>query len=433
MNIKLLKEWQNGNETWSAGQLLSVPDYGQACLLIQKGIAKEYIDPAAQTAAGGPYFFSDEAYTRAGMVSPRFNNMEPNEVSAQKMWEADIEGSPSVSTCGFKSFVDFLEATRSGVDLRLKALSEGMAHEGGWLVPQEWSRQIIHHLLANSDLIRRCTTLPMTSSTLNVPGIKDVDRSSTGLHGLSMDKGVAEEATISDVDLEFESIQLNLHSIKGKSRVSNEMMEDSVAALSILIPNKFAENIADEINKQFIRGTGAAEMLGFLNAPGLVSVTGVGGASSFGATDLFNMWARLEPSAKTNGNVVWITNPDCIPTLYSITIDSNGTPVQLINASTVSGLPLTLFGRPIVFSEHASSIGNAGDISLVNCKAYYIGKKSGSGIRLEDSRHVRFEQDQHVFRAVARIAGQPAFRSARTPAQGSNTLSHFVTIGSSRS
>jgi len=87
-----------------------------------------------------------------------------------------------------------------------------------------------------------------------------------------------------------------------------------------------------------------------------------------------------------------------------------------------------LFGRPIIWTEHASALGTVGDIALCDFSQYLIGQKTTGGLQVDTSVHLRFDYDESVMKFRFRIDGKPWWSSAQTPAQGSNTISPFVTL-----
>jgi HK97 family phage major capsid protein len=67
-------------------------------------------------------------------------------------------------------------------------------------------------------------------------------------------------------------------------------------------------------------------------------------------------------------------------------------------------------------SEHLPALGNAGDLCLLDPLLYLLGDRQQ--IILDVSQHVHFETDQTVFRASARLDGQPIYSDVLTPKNG---------------
>ena len=245
MVIRLKKSWMNDGKFWEKGQLLDISDSdGQA--MIDNGTADAYDGGSSKSSGRPPENFSaDKAYS-------------PQGISAKQFWGLE-DDSYSSSDSGFKHFADFCLAVKSGHDPRLaqlvqKDLSTGVASEGGFAVPTEFRNELLTEMMANAHLLTRCLNLPMTSNSIEVPGIYDVDRSTSGLHGIDPTTGIAEGAALDDISPSFKKIQLKLSKIGGRCRVSTEMLEDSPLALSMILPRLFGEAISFKLIDQLING-----------------------------------------------------------------------------------------------------------------------------------------------------------------------------------
>ena len=64
---------------------------------------------------------------------------------------------------------------------------------------------------------------------------------------------------------------------------------------------------------------------------------------------------------------------------------------------------------------------------LVDLSKYVLAMKA-TGVDQKSSMHVRFSEGEMAYRFVMRVDGTPRWRSALTPANGSNTQSPFVAL-----
>jgi HK97 family phage major capsid protein len=87
-----------------------------------------------------------------------------------------------------------------------------------------------------------------------------------------------------------------------------------------------------------------------------------------------------------------------------------------------------LLGYPIMFTEHAQSLGTPGDITCMNLAGYYSATKAQGGVDFASSIHLYFDQGLTAFRWTFRLTGQPYLSQPVAPANGSNTKSHFVAM-----
>ena len=108
----------------------------------------------------------------------------------------------------------------------------------------------------------------------------------------------------------------------------------------------------------------------------------------------------------------------------SITVGTGGSLVY--QPSVVEDRPDMLLGRPIYYSEHAKTVGDAGDLILCNWREYYEGNLGG-GIKSASSIHVRFVNNETTFKFWKECDGRPSWLAALTPDEG-DTLSPIVIL-----
>jgi HK97 family phage major capsid protein len=177
-----------------------------------------------------------------------------------------------------------------------------------------------------------------------------------------------------------------------------------------------------------IRGSGAGQPLGILNADSLVSVAKETGqaAATVVYENVLNMFARIHPKSLTNAS--WFINQEVYPQLWSMVqvIGVGGVPVFLPPGGVGSAPGGTLLGRPVVPIEYASALGTVGDIILADWSQYVLLRKGG--IEQASSIHVYFDTDETAFRWVLRINGRPWRKSVVSPYKGSLTTSPFVVL-----
>ena len=122
---------------------------------------------------------------------------------------------------------------------------------------------------------------------------------------------------------------------------------------------------------------------------------------------------------------VWLANHDTFAQLAVIGGDGNGSG-NLWMQSPAEGRPDMLLGRPIFFSEYAETLGDKGDIMLVNASQIYNGVYQP--LQSAESIHVRFVEHERCFKFYKRNDMRCAWKNALTPRKGSNTLSPLVTL-----
>jgi len=265
----------------------------------------------------------------------------------------------------------------------------------------------------------------MATARVKQPIIDSTSNASTVYGGL-LAYSTAEEASLTASAPTFGEVVLDANKLTVLAYASGEMIQDSAVSVQGLLAQRVPETIAFKEDSLFIRGVGVGEPLGFLNSPAVVEVSARDGqeADTIVWENVVDMWSRLLPGS--HNNAVWCVNHDCIPELatMALSVGTGGAPVWGGNGA--QSLPQTLLGRPILYSEKMSTIGDAGDIALVDLSYYLIGDRQQ--LTAADSTDYKFANDQITYRFIERIDGRPSIVSAVTPNQSSSTLSAFVTL-----
>jgi HK97 family phage major capsid protein len=317
-----------------------------------------------------------------------------------------------------------------GTDPRLlhtRNLGENFGDTGGFLVPEEMRPDLMEIPLEQSVIRPRAFTMPMASNTLRIPAIKDSSHASNVFGGVSASWGSeGEDISSSTNQPSFGQVVLDAHKLTGYTVVSNELAQDSPLAIETLLTRMFGQALAYFEDTAFINGTGAGQPQGILNSECLISVAKETGqsAATILKENLDKMYSRMLPSSI--GNAVWLAHNDTFPQLASLSqaVGTGGGPVWVSNM--VGGPPNSIYGRPLIFTEKAQTLGTKGDIMLVDLSYYIIGDRQA--LTTSASPHVRFTTQETVFLFSERLDGRMWLDSALTPRNGSNTVSPAVAL-----
>jgi len=360
--------------------------------------------------------------------------------------EAHISGGlPATDETGnpFKSFGEQLGAIRHAYnnphaderlfvpDLRAapQGLGEHQGGEGGFLVRTEFSDEILRLAHDTGVLLPRANRFPIgpNANSLELSVVDETSRAAGSRFGGVTVARVNEGDTATASRPSFGLLETRLIDLQGIAYATNNLLNDSVA-LGAVMSQAFGEEFAYTADNEIYRGTGAGEMLGLLNANCTVSVAKETGqlANTIVVENLVKMYSRLW--ARSRASSVWVINQDIEPQLFTmgITIGTGGAPIYM-PAGGLSGAPFaTILGRPVIAIEQCSTLGTVGDIALIDLGQYLVIEKGG--IKGAQSMHVRFINNEQTFRWTMRINGQPIWKSALTPANGTNTQSPFITL-----
>lgn len=338
---------------------------------------------------------------------------------------------PGVANEGkFKSRTDFFRSVwDKQTDPGLLAIRNSIATtgDGGFLAPESMRADYLTSALENAVVRSRATVIPMATGRVKIPVI-DSTSNATTVHGGIQVYNTAEEGTITDSQPKFGEIVLDAGKITAMVYVSREALQDSAISVAGLLDGLVPEAIAFKEDDDFLTGNGVGKALGVLNAANgaLVSVTKETGqvAATIVWENIVKMFARLLPGSY--GRSVWLVSPDAIPQLFTmgLVVGTGGSGVW--NADATAAPTMTLLGRPIIFTEKASTVGSKGDIALVDLSKYLIGDRQSLDVMASD--HVAFATDKVAYRFIERVDGRPGILSAITPKNGGAALSPFVTL-----
>lgn len=310
--------------------------------------------------------------------------------------------------------------------------NEGTGADGGFLVPPEFSRMLWQKVEAEENLMNRCTPLTPSGNSMSLPKDETTPWGSGGVQVYWEAEGASATATKAALELSTQ----RLHKLMALVPASEEMLEDASgyeSYLQAMVPGRMAA----KINTAIVSGTGAGQPLGILNAPSLISVAKRPSqpADTVWMKNIEDMWARMY--APWRRNAIWLINQDIEPSLGGMAFQATGSASDLPGTSAVPAyLPAgglsaspygTLKGRPVVPIQAAKTVGDKGDIMLVDLTQYWVLRKA-SGVKVDTSMHLYFDQALTAFRFMFRMNGMPMWSSAITPENGSNTLSWCVTV-----
>jgi HK97 family phage major capsid protein len=336
----------------------------------------------------------------------------------------------------FDSAVDYLntiwhlnnkpEVQAKLAEIRNAASSVSPA-DGGFLVPEVLRSQLLEISLEKSVVRSQATVVPMDSARVPFPTI-DVTSNASSVFGGMVAYWGEEGAALLDANPKFGRVELDAKKLTGLSVVPNELLQDSIISFSALIERLWPMTLAFEEDSKFMTGAGVGEPLGFLGAGNPAAIAAGAEAGQPSATIVYenvvNMYARMLPSSLNNA--VWIISPDTIPQLFTmaLSVGTGGNSMFIVNASGPG--PATLFGRPIIVSEKANTLGSRGDIAFVDLSYYLVGDRQS--MSASSSTDYKFGNDQTAFRIIQRVDGRPWIKSAITPKNGGNSLSPFVEL-----
>ncbi|HVL73326.1 MAG TPA: phage major capsid protein [Beijerinckiaceae bacterium] len=337
------------------------------------------------------------------------------------------------TTGGFRSLAEFAVSVRNAtvnhqVDPRLLGaapantmLNQGAAGEG-FLVPAEFRQQIWEMVFSAGDLLSLVDQEPTNSNAVEF--VKDETTPWGGSGVVAAWRAEGTQMIASRAATKGAMLQLN--ELYAFVVSTDELLADG-PRLADRLTRKASEAIRWKASDAIMWGDGVGKPLGFMQSAAKLAVGKKTGqaAGTIVTQNVSRILSRL--LSQNLGGAVWLANSDILPELVELQIGTQPmwTPPNAGLQNAPGGF---LLGRPILFTEHAKSLGTEGDLTLVDPKGYYAATKAGGGIDFASSIHLYFDYGLTAFRWTFRMGGQPYLSGPVSPANGSATKSHFVTV-----
>jgi HK97 family phage major capsid protein len=328
------------------------------------------------------------------------------------------------------------------------ALAESQSGQtGGYVVPPAFLEQLQYLQIENTFLRPRAFKQPMSTLTLTIPSLDMTTAQSAGttpvLGGVKA-TWTAEAATRAESEPKFRQTELKAHELSFYAVASNTFLADQAVGLDSLLTQIFAWAIGWYTEYAYLQGTGVGQPLGILNCPATLQVTRET-ASQLHMADVMAMYSKLYYMLRGNTDTVfWAAHPSCIPNILRFndeTASSTGVSTgrfawidhqqgmrEAVPESGGMGAQGfgTLLGHPLFITEKLPALGTTGCFCLIDGGKYVLGDRMDTAVDI--SPHVNFLTNQTVWRVVWRGDGQPWLNSSVTLADGTYTVSPFVTL-----
>lgn len=228
-------------------------------------------------------------------------------------------------------------------------------------------------------------------------------------------------ASLNELSLFFNRVEVDGYKVGGFIAICNATLEDSDLNLASEILDAIGQAIGYAVDKAICYGTGRKMPVGVvtrlaqtvkpsdwnehapewknLSTKNLVNITGKTGVALYQAIILA---AGTAKSTYSRGPITWVMNETTKTQLTAQAMSVNAA------GAIVSGLNSTMpvLGGDIVTLDFVPN----GDIIFGYFDLYLLAQRAGA--QMAQSEHVRFLEDQTVFKGTARYDGMPVFGEA---------------------
>ncbi|MGF0104861.1 phage major capsid protein [Ligilactobacillus ruminis] len=244
------------------------------------------------------------------------------------------------------------------------ALKTGSDPDGGYLVPNEFEKQLIQKL-QEANIMR---------------SISHVIQTNNGEHKIPVvaSEGTAawldEEAAYTESNTQFSQVSLSAHKLGTLIKVSEELLNDSAFDLMSYLSGEFGRRLGNAEEKAFLTGTGTNQPTGILN-----DTNGASAGSTAAKADVltFDDLIDLFYSLKTpyRQNAVFLMSDDTVKNIRKLK-DKNDQ--YIWQPSTQAGQPDRILNRPVYTSPYMPTLAaSAKPILFGDFNYYWIADRQG--------------------------------------------------------
>lgn len=237
------------------------------------------------------------------------------------------------------------------------ALKEGTDPDGGYLVPDEFEKQLIQKL-HEANILR---------------SISNVIQTNSGEHKIPVvaTKGTAswmeEEAAYTESNTQFSQVSLGAHKLGTLIKVSEELLNDSAFDLMGYLSEEFGRRLGDAEEKAFLTGTGSGQPTGMLNdTTGATLGSTAKSSTDINFDDLIDLFYSLR--APYRKNAVFIMNDDTVKAVRKLK-DKNDQ--YIWQPSVQAGQPDRILNCPVLTSQYMPTLAASNKPVLFGDFNYY--------------------------------------------------------------
>jgi HK97 family phage major capsid protein len=244
------------------------------------------------------------------------------------------------------------------------ALQIGTDSEGGFLVPDEYEKQLIQALEEANILRKLCHVITTSYGDRKIPVVAS--------HGSAA--WMDEEAAFTESDEAFTQVTLSAYKLGTMLKVSDELLNDSYFDLESYIATEFARRIGAAEEEAFLIGDASSKPTGLLHATGGASL-GVTAASTTAITldEVLDLYHSLKASYRRNA--AFLVNDATIKQIRKL---KDGQGQYLWQPSLKAGTPDTILNRPVITSQYMpTAAAGAKTILFGDFNYYWIADRQG--------------------------------------------------------
>lgn len=259
----------------------------------------------------------------------------------------------------------FWGAMRNKMNLSVQnALEVGTDSEGGYLVPDEYEKQLIQALQEANILRSLCHVITTSHGDRKIPVVAS--------HGSAA--WMDEEGAFNESDEAFTQVTLSAYKLGTMLKISDELLNDSYFDLEAYIATEFSRRIGAAEEEAFLTGNASSKPTGLLHSAGGASLgVTTAGATAITLDEVLDLYHSLKSPYRKKAT--FLVNDSTIKAVRKL---KDGQGQYLWQPSVQAGTPDTIINRPVVTSQYMPTIA-AGEKTILfgDFKYYWIADRQG--------------------------------------------------------
>lgn len=344
--------------------------------------------------------------------------LQRNETAAKENEKRERE----IEKTGFRNFGDFIQAVYEKrfdklIPTEKRDMIMGDGPSAGFLVPDVFGG-MLRPMDPYASVVRpRAQYLGGGTDATAI--FNSFDQSgSLGVYGGVTVQWINETAAVPDAgDLKYRQIKMEPKEAAGYMDISRKLMNNA-SEISGYIETQMRLAYTGAEDSKFINGSGVGCPLGFIGHASSIEVTR-NTAVDVKYSDLTAMYSNAPFSA----GLIWAISPSVKSKLLNM-VDAANQPIWQPNAR--DGVPSTILGLPVVYSDNLPVLGTKGDVCLVDL--FYYGVRDGSPMAVFVDPYSQSANQLIRIYLYWNVDGQPLLTSPLLLQDGSTTQSPFVIL-----
>lgn len=236
------------------------------------------------------------------------------------------------------------------------ALQVGTDSEGGYLVPDEYERQLVEALEEENFFRTLATVIQTSNGERKIPVVASKGEASW----------IDEEGAYPESDDSFGQVAISAYKVATMIKVSDELLNDNVFNLEAYISKEFGRRIGTKEEEAFFVGDGTGKPTGILheNLGASAGVTSSGANISF--DDVMDLYYSLRSPYRKKA--VWMLNDSTVKALRKLK-DGNGN--YIWQPSVTAGVPDMILNRPYYTSSFMPEVAGGNKVMVFGDFSYY--------------------------------------------------------------